>query len=42
MLSTGNCLYVDKTQCIINLFKKERHAFISRQRRFGKSLMPRQ
>jgi Holliday junction resolvase-like predicted endonuclease len=38
-LRTTNCVYVDKTQHIYNLTKHGRVFFISRPRRFGKSLL---
>lgn len=34
----GNCYYVDKTQIAIDLIEDGKHYFLSRPRRFGKSL----
>ena len=34
-----NCIYVDKTQCIYELINRESNCFLSRPRRFGKSLL---
>lgn len=35
----GNYLYIDKTEAIYNLIQKRRFYFLSRPRRFGKSLL---
>jgi len=34
-----HCIYVDKTECIYNIIKKGCAYFLSRPRRFGKSLL---
>ena len=36
---TGDYVYVDKTQHIYNLINDSKHYFLSRPRRFGKSLL---
>lgn len=36
---TGTYLYVDKTALIYSLVKKNKYVFLSRPRRFGKSLL---
>ena len=38
-LREGNCIYVDKTQLIYNLASDENMYFLSRPRRFGKSVL---
>jgi hypothetical protein len=38
-LRNSNCVYVDKTDLLYNLVKSSRTCFLSRPRRFGKSLM---
>ncbi|MDR0894924.1 MAG: AAA family ATPase, partial [Prevotellaceae bacterium] len=38
-LRNSNCVYVDKTELLYNLVKSSRTCFLSRPRRFGKSLM---
>lgn len=38
-LRKTNCVYVDKTKCIYSLLKNNRRTFLSRPRRFGKSLL---
>ena len=39
-LINNNCVYVDKTKYIYDLFKEEgNYYFLSRPRRFGKSLL---
>ncbi|NJO14370.1 MAG: AAA family ATPase [Thioploca sp.] len=38
-LIKNNCLYVDKTQYIVNLIQAGDYLFLSRPRRFGKSLL---
>jgi len=38
-LITGNYLYIDKTEYIYNLANKGKYYFLSRPRRFGKSLL---
>lgn len=38
-LRTQNCLYVDKTKFVYSLLTKNRRTFLSRPRRFGKSLL---
>jgi hypothetical protein len=38
-LREGNCIYVDKTQHIYDIAREESMYFLSRPRRFGKSLM---
>ena len=38
-LRASNCVYVDKTATIAELAKNERFVFLSRPRRFGKSLL---
>jgi hypothetical protein len=38
-LRKGNYVYVDKTQYVYELGRKERPYFLSRPRRFGKSLL---
>ncbi|MGE5340318.1 MAG: AAA family ATPase, partial [Candidatus Omnitrophota bacterium] len=35
----GNCIYVDKTQYIYELISRDSNCFLSRPRRFGKSLL---
>ncbi|MGE5343136.1 MAG: AAA family ATPase, partial [Candidatus Omnitrophota bacterium] len=35
----GNCVYVDKTQYIYELISRDSNCFLSRPRRFGKSLL---
>ena len=37
-LREGNCYYVDKTGYALRLFREGTHFFLSRPRRFGKSL----
>ncbi len=39
ILREENCIYVDKTALIASLAKNERYVFLSRPRRFGKSLL---
>jgi len=38
-LRRENCVYVDKTRHVYTLLTKERRSFLSRPRRFGKSLL---
>ena len=38
-LRKTNCVYVDKTKQVYSLLKKNRRTFLSRPRRFGKSLL---
>ncbi len=39
VMRKGNYLYVDKTEQIYNLITQDRYCFLSRPRRFGKSLL---
>jgi len=38
-IATGGYVYVDKTQHIYNLINSDKYYFLSRPRRFGKSLL---
>ena len=38
-LRKNNCVYVDKTKHVYSLLTKNRRTFLSRPRRFGKSLL---
>ncbi len=38
-LRETNCVYIDKTEYVYSLLKKNRRTFLSRPRRFGKSLL---